>query len=152
MKEGVVKYVKIIKRLFIAFSIVVLPALMVSLVFAFSKVFAFYFIAPALFLLWVVVYGLYAMYVSMGTVLGVEIAGGTVNLTTKRKTFSYDLDGGCVDIKVRKNSFVGTFRTESSQDKFIFHRRVFFSKYSQEQFTVDDVRRFYPSIDDIMSR
>ena len=55
MKEGVVKYVKIIKRLFIAFSIVVLPALMVSLVFAFSKVFAFYFIAPALFLLWVVV-------------------------------------------------------------------------------------------------
>ena len=109
MKEGVVKYVKIIKRLFIAFSIVVLPALMVSLVFAFSKVFAFYFIAPALFLLWVVVYGLYAMYVSMGTVLGVEIAGGTVNLKTKRKTFSYDLDGGCVDIKVRKKIFGGTF-------------------------------------------
>lgn len=152
MKEGVVKYVKIVKRLFIAFSVVALPALMVSLVFALNGIWACYIVAPVILLVWLVVYALYAMYVSMGAVLGVEIAGGSVNVKTKRKSFTYDVDGGCIDVKVKKNSFVCTFRNRNSQDKFIFYRRVLFSKYSEEQFTSDDIRPFYPAIDDLMLR
>jgi len=151
VKEGIVRYVKIIKRLFIAFSAVAIPALMVSLVFAFSKFFAFYFIAPAILLVWLVVYGVYAMRVSMGTVIGVEIAGGSVNLKTKRKTFTYDLENGCIRMKVSARAFVGTFVNQNSQDKFIFYRRVLFSRYGDEQFTADDLRPLCANIDSLVN-
>lgn len=147
MKEGVLKYVNTVKKLFIAFSVVVLSAFMVSAVFAFNRFAAFYFIAPALLLLWLVVYGLYAMRVSMGTVIGVEIANEVVHLKTKRRTYTYDLERGCESVRIKNNKFVGTFATERSRDKFIFYRRVLFSKYHEEQFTVEDIARFYPKIE-----
>ena len=148
MKEGVLKFVKIIKRLFIIFSIVVLFAFMISAVFAFNKVLAFYFIAPGLLLLWLVVYGLYAMRVSMGTVIGVEVTSEVVHLKTKRKTYTYDRERGCEKIKVKGNKFIGTFSTQQSRDTFIFYRRVPFSKYHEEQFTKEDIARFFPQIEE----
>lgn len=147
MKEGILKYVNTVKKLYIAFTVVDLLALMVSAVFAFNKFFAFYFIAPALLLAWLVVYGLYAMRVSMGTVIGIEVTKEVVHLKTKRKTYTYDRERGCENIKVKGNKFVGTFATDSSRDKFIFYRRVLFSKYHEEQFTVEDIARFYSQIE-----
>ena len=149
MKEGILKYVKIIKRLYVVFTTIVFVALMVSAVFAFNRVFAFYFIAPALLLLWLVVYGLYALRVSMGTVIGVEITKDVVHLKTKRKTYTYDRERGCENIKVKGNKFIGTFVTERSRDKFIFYRRVLFSKYQDEQFTKEDIALFYPKIEEM---
>ena len=146
MKEGIVRYVNIIKRLFIAFSVVVLTAFMVSMVFAFNKFFAFYFISPALLLGWIVVYGFYAMRVSMGTVLGIEVTSEVVHLKTKRKTYTYDVKTGCEKIRVYKNKFIGTFSASDSRDRFIFYRRVLFSKYQCEQFTKEDIARFYARI------
>lgn len=148
-KAGVVKYVRTMKKLFILFSVVAIPAIMVSLVFAFSRYAAFYFIAPALIILYLVVYGFYAMHVSMGAVLEVQVTKEVVHIRTKRKTFTYDAQNGCVDMKVYKNKFVGTFRAQNSQDKFTFYRRVLFSKYSEEQFTEGDIARFYPRIEEI---
>ena len=107
MKEGILRYVNTVKKLFVAFSVVVLGAFMVSAVFAFNKFFAFYFIAPALLLLWLVVYGLYAMRVSLGTVIGIEITKQVVHLKTKRKTYTYDVQNGCENIQVKGNKFVG---------------------------------------------
>ena len=149
MKEGILKFVKIIKRLFILYSVVVLLAFMISAVFAFNKVFAFYFIAPALLLAWLVVYGLYAMRVSMGTVIGVEVTNEVVHLKTKRKTYTYDRERGCEKIIVKGNKFIGTFATQSSRDTFIFYRRVLFSKYHEEQFTAEEIARFYPKIEEM---
>ena len=146
MKEGILRYVKIMKRLFVIFSIVVLSAFMVCAVFAFNKIFAFYFIAPALLFLWLVVYGLYAMRVSMGTVIGIEVTNEVVHLKTKRKTYTYDRERGCEAIKIKGNRFIGTFSTQRSRDKFIFYRRVLFSKYHEEQFTKEDIARFFPEI------
>lgn len=147
MKEGILKYVNLIRKLYIAFTVVDLLALMVSAVFAFNRVFAFYFIAPALLLVWLVVYGLYAMRVSMGTVIGIEVTKEVVHLKTKRRTYTYDAERGCENIKVKGNKFIGTFATDKSRDKFIFYRRVLFSKYHEEQFTVEDIARFYPRIE-----
>lgn len=147
MKEGILKYVNLVRKLYIAFTVIDLLALMVSAVFAFNRVFAFYFIAPALLLLWLVVYGLYSMRVSMGTVIGVEITKEVVHLKTKRKTYTYDLEKGCENIKVKGNKFIGTFATDRTRDKFIFYRRVLFSKYHEEQFTVADIACFYPEIE-----
>ena len=147
MKEGILKYVKIIKRLFIAFTVIMVLAIMVSFVFAFNKVFAFYFIAPALLLAWLVVYGLYAMRVSMGTVIGIEVTKEVVHVKTKRKTFTYDLQRGCEKIVVKGNKFIGTFASQKNRDKFIFYRRVLFSKYQEEQFTKEDIALFYPKIE-----
>ena len=147
MKEGILKYVNIIKRLYIAFCVVMGVALMVCAVFAFNKFFAFYFITPALLLAWLVVYGLYAMRVSMGTVIGIEVTKEVIHLKTKRKTYTYDREKGCEDIKVKGNKFVGTFVTQHSRDKFIFYRRVLFSKYHDEQFTAADIALFYPEIE-----
>lgn len=147
MKEGILKYVNAIRKLYIAFTVVDLTALMVSAVFAFNRVFAFYFIAPALLLLWLVVYGLYAMRVSMGTVIGIEVTNEVVHIKTKRKTYTYDAEGGCENIKVTGNKFIGTFATDRTRDKFVFYRRVLFSKYHEEQFTIEDIARFYPKIE-----
>lgn len=146
MKEGILRYVNIVKKLFIAFSVVVLSAFMISMVFVFNKFFAFYFISPALLLVWLVAYGFYAMRVSMGTVIGVEVTPELVHLKTKRKTYTYDVKTGCEKIRAYKNKFVGTFSNSTSRDKFIFYRRVLFSKYESEQFTEEDVARFYPRI------
>lgn len=147
MKEGVLKFVRIIKSLFIVFSVVMIAAFMVTMVFAFNRFFAFYFISPALLLTWLVFYGLYAMRVSMGTVIGVEVTPEVVHLKTRRKTYTYDRQRGCENIKVYPNKFVGTFATDKSRDKFIFYRRVLFSKYSEEQFTAEDIAAFYPKIE-----
>lgn len=146
MKEGVVKFVRIIKRLYLAFSAIVFAALMVSLVYAFNRIYAFYIITPALFLLWVVVYALYALRISMGTVLGIEVTDEVVHLKTKRKTYTFDRERGCESVKVKGNKFIGTFANGKSRDKFVFYRRVLFSNYAAEQFTAEEIALFYPRI------
>ena len=144
MKEEIVRYVALIKNLFVAFSAVVLPAIMVCLVFAFSRAAAFYIITPVLALFYFVVYGVYALYVSMGTVTGMQISGDTVTLVTRRKRFSYDAESGCVEVKTYPRKFVATFETENSRDKFIFYRRAPFSSNYQEQFTLAEMRLVFP--------
>ena len=148
MKDGIVHYVKTVKKLFLIFSLIAIPAFMVSLVFAVGKVVPFYFIAPAIAVGYLVVYGFYAMRVSMGTVTGIEITDQVVHLHTPRKTFTYDVKAGCVEVKTYKNRYVGTFQTQNSRDKFIFYRRVLFSKSYMEQFTAEEIRLFFPSLDE----
>ena len=145
-KAGIVKYVSIMKRIFVVFSIIALPAIMVFFVFAFSRIFAFYFIAPAAVVLYLAAYGFYALHVSMGTVIGIEVTDKVVHLKTKRKTFTYDVRQGCVDMKVTPRKFVGTFETQDSRDKFTFYRRVLFTKWSEEQFKKEEIALFYPRI------
>ncbi len=149
MKEGVKRYVKVMKSLFTAFCVIAVPALMVFLVLAFNRVegMLFIWLSAALAILFFVVYGFYAMNVTMGTVIEVQYTNKMLYLKTPRKTYTYDMESGCVDMKVYKNKFVGTFETQDSRDKFIFYRRVLFSKYHEVQFTEDDIRPFYPLID-----
>lgn len=147
-KQGVVKYVGIMKKLFVIFSCIALPIFMVSLVFAFARYIAFFIIAPAILILYFVVYGFYAMRVSMGTVIGIEITDKVVHLKTKRKTFTYDVKSGCVSMTPKKNYFVGTFRTQDSQDRFLFYRHVPFTKYYEEQFTFAEMQRLYPALEE----
>ena len=145
MKDGIVHYVKTVKKLFLIFSLIAIPAFMVSLVFAFGKVVPFYFIAPAIAVVYLIIYGFYAMRVSMGTVTGIEVTDKVVHLHTRRKTFTYDVKAGCVEVKTYKNRYVGTFQTQNSRDKFIFYRRALFSKSYMEQFTAEEIRSFFPS-------
>lgn len=149
MKEGVLKYVKIMKRLWLVFSIVAIPALMVFIVMAINDVNRPLFIALAvvLGLAYFILYGFYTVNVTLGAVMQIEVNKKVFYLKTSRKTFTYDLRQGCVGMKVYKNRFVGTFRTQDSEDKFIFYRRVLFSPYSEEQFTPDDIRLICPDID-----
>lgn len=151
MKEGVQRYVSIMKKLFLIFSFIAIPAFMTCLVFAFSGFSVFIYISPAVGVLYLAVYGFYAMFVSMGTVIGMEITDKMIHIKTKRKTFSYDVHAGCVDMKVTDRKFVGTFETQTSRDKFTFYRRVLFSRYSDEQFTVDEIRLFFPRIDEMLN-
>ena len=145
MKDGVEKYVKIVRQLFIIFNVIAIPAFMVCLVFAFSSFIAFYFIAPAVGILYFTIYGLYTMRVSLGVVIGVEVTEQVIHLKTPRKTFTYDAKTGCVAMKVYKNRFVGTFETQDSRDKFTFYRHPPFIPYSAEQFTAADMERIYPN-------
>ena len=144
LKAGIRKYVDIVKRLFVAFSCVAIPAIMVSLVFAFMRYIAFCILAPVLIAAYLAVYGVYALKVSMGTVIGVDVREQTVNLITKRKTFTYDLKAGCVSFREKKNKFVAVFQTQDSRDKFVFLRRAPFSRYYEEQFTREEMSVFCP--------
>ena len=145
-KTVIVKYVRLVKKLFVIFSCVMIPAVMVSLILAVNGYVAFYAIAPVLAVGYLVVYGLYAMRVSMSVVLAMDVTDEVVHLKTKRKTFTYDAKRGCVGMKAGKKKFVGTFRTQDSQDSFIFLRRVPFAKRYETGFTAEEMRRVYPAL------
>lgn len=148
-RSGAEKYVRTVKYLLVALSVALFPVLMVLTAVAcnvtglprvvYSVVVA---VAAAA---WAVVYGAYCMRVSMGTVLGLETTEKVVHLYTKRKTFTYDVKMGCVAVEVKKNRFICTFETQDSRDKFIFYRHAPFSKYSDGQFTEEDVCSFCPA-------
>lgn len=148
IKQSIKKYVDILKSLFVAFSVLVIPSFMVCLVYAFTGALAFCIIAPVLGVAYLVVYGCYALRISMGTVIGTEITDKVVHLKTKRKTFTYDVRMGCVDVKVKKNKFIATFQTQDSRDKFVFLRRFAVFGNGAEQFTVEEIRAFYPALDE----
>ena len=147
-KALIVNYVRLVKKLFVIFSCVMLPAVMVCLIFAFGGSIAFCILAPALIIAYLTVYALYALRVSMGIVLGAEVTESVVHLKTKRKTFTYDARCGCVGVKVKKNKFVCTFRTQTSEDTFTFLRRVPFAKRYEEGFGEDEMRRIVPNFDE----
>lgn len=149
LRSGPVKYVARMKQIFIILSVLILPASMVICALAFNTkgipqiVYAC--ATAGLLLFFFVMYGFYAMRVSMGTVLGIETTDLVVHLTTKRKVFTYDVKSGCVAVKVKKNRFICTFETQDSRDKFIFYRHAPLSRYSDGQFTEEDVERFCPA-------
>lgn len=147
-RPAIVKFVKIIKRLFVAFSIIAIPLIMASLVLAFAGYLVFQIVAPIAIVLYFVLYGAYALNISMGTVVGMEVTEQVVHIKTKRKTYTYDAKTGCVDLKITKRKFVATFRTQDSQDKFTFYRRVPFGKYYDEQFTLEEMREIYPALEE----
>lgn len=151
MKEysGPLRYVKIMKKLFWVFAAFCLPALMVCLVFAFSGAMAFVIIAPAVGILFLVVYALYAVRISMGVVIGMEVTDKVVHIKTNRKTFTYDVHGGCIAVKSSGSKYICKFRTQNSADSFIFFRRAPFSKPSDSQFSADALRPFFPRIDEL---
>lgn len=135
--------------MFVIFSCVALPALMVCLIFAFSGYAAFWFIAPAVFVVYLAVYGVYALVISMGTVIGFETTDKVVYVKTKRKTYTYDVKRGCKKVKATRRKFVCTFETQDSSDKFTFLRKVLFTKSYEDQFTAEEIATFYPAIEDM---
>lgn len=152
MKAGPARYVAVMKNLLIVLLFIAIvtafPILIVGLNSAGAQKAVYIAVAIAILVAYLVFYGFYQLNVSMGTVLGIEVTTKVVHIVTKRKTFTYDVKSGCVALKQKKNKFVGTFETQDSRDKFIFYRRAPFTKFSEEAFTEEDIRTFYPQIDE----
>lgn len=151
LRSGSVKFVKLMKILFLLLTIVIVPVVMIMTALACNvkglPCVILSVSVAVLVVFWLTVYGFYALRVSMGTVLGTEITAKVVHLHTNRKIFTYDVKMGCVAVKVRKNRFVCTFETQDSRDKFTFYRHAPFSKYSDGQFSADDVAAFCPEFE-----
>lgn len=148
-KEGVARYVTIMRRMFIGFAVVMIPAALICFAYAFSGYIGFWIISAALVVALIAAYCVYAMYVSMGAVVGFEITDKVLHVKTRRKTFTYDAGMGCVGVKVSRKKFIATFETRDSRDKFIFYRKVWFSKHFEEQFTVEEIKLFYPELAEV---
>ncbi len=150
-RSGPVKFVKLMRILFLLLTIVIVPVVMILTALACNvkgvPCVILSVIVAALVVFWLTVYGFYAMRVSMGTVLGTEITDKVVHLHTKRKIFTYDVKMGCVAVKVRGNRYVCTFETQDSRDKFTFYRHAPFSKFSDRQFSEDDIAAFCPGFE-----
>ncbi len=144
-KEGVVRYVRTVRKLFLAFSIIVIPLFFVCVTFAIARYAAFWIITPVLGIAYFTVYGVYVMRVSLGTVIGVQLTQEVIHVRTLRKTYTYDRQSGCVSVKRKGKKFVATFRTQDSEDKFLFYNRVLFSPYREEQFTAEEMSFIYPA-------
>ena len=151
-RRGPEKYVSVVKIALIIFSIAVFPVIMVLTAVACNledtlpRV-VYSIVIAVLALGWLIAYGFYAMRVSMGTVLEVETNEKVVYLYTKRKVFTYDVKMGCVAVKVKGNRYICTFETQDSRDKFTFYRHAPFSKYSDAQFSDDDISSFCPAFE-----
>lgn len=154
IRSGSAKYVKIMGILISAVGIVILPALMITLVFAVqaegSERVIFAFSGAAMAIGFLVLYGLFSLNVWMGTVIGLRTTDQVVYLTTKRRVFTYDVRMGCVAVVKKGKRFVCTFETQNSRDKFIFFLHAPFSKYSDRQFTEEDIRSFCPNFDEVL--
>lgn len=146
-KPDIVAFVKLVRRLFIAFSVIALPAEMVFLVFAFMGYIGCIVGAAVLGVGYIAVYAAYAMQISMGTVLGVELTDKVIHVKTRRKIFTYDARRGCVAVKVKHSHFIATFQTQDSRDSFVFFRRLPLSRTKAEQFTIEEMRTICPAFD-----
>ncbi len=145
-KPSVLKYVNFCKKLFIVFSCVALPLLMISLIFACMGYAAFWIIFPVGMVAYFILYGFYALGISMGTVIGFETTEQVVHVKTKRKTYTYDVKRGCKEVRESKRKFICTFETQDSRDKFVFPKKVLFAKSYEEQFTAEELSSFYPDL------
>ena len=144
-KEGIVRYVRTVRKLLIAFSAVAVPLFFVCLTFAIARYAAFWIVTPVLGVLYFTVYGVYVMRVSLGTVLGIQLTEELIYVKTLRKTFAYDRREGCVSVTKKGKKYVATFRTQDAQDSFLFYSRVLFSPYCEEQFTAEEMSMIYPA-------
>lgn len=145
-KSSVANYVRLVKKIFVIFSCVMIPAIMVFLILAFNRFVAFYVLAPVAIVAYLAVYAVYALRVSMGIVIAVEKTDLVVHIRTKRKTFTYDANMGCVALKEKNGKFIGTFRTQDSEDKFIFLKHVPFTRRYETAFTREEMRLLFPAV------
>lgn len=141
------------RKLLIALAVICFPVLMVLLVYAVNSVGSyrvlFALLCAAIALGYLVFYGFYSLQVSMGTVLGIEVTDKVVHLITKRKTFTYDVKRGCIRVRAKRSRYICTFQTQDSRDSFIFWKHAPFSRYSDEQFSREEIARFYPDMDEV---
>ncbi len=146
VKPGVERFIKIVKRIFIGVSCVWIPGVMVCLVYAFEGAMAFWIISPAVIIAYLAMYIFYALHYSMSAVIGYELTPEVIHIKTKRKTYTYDRENGCIGAEAHKNKYVCTFATQDSVDKYIFYLRVPFSKAYEEQFTEEEILKIYPKL------
>lgn len=146
MKEPIVRYVKFVKKVVAVVCVVLAIAAFVSVGFAFSGVIGFMILAPVFMIAFLAVYGVYAVKFSLDIVLGVEYGKKTVELRTKRKTFTFGLDA-CESVKETEKKYVCTFCTADSEDKFTFLKRVPLMKPYEVCFTEEDIRKFKPDFE-----
>lgn len=145
-KPAILKYVNFWKKTFIIFSVIALPAMLVCFIYATLGYAAFWFIAPAVLVFYLIVYGFYAVFVSLGTAIGFETTDKVVYVKTKRKTYTYDVRMGCKAVKESKRKFVCTFETQDSRDKFTFLKKVMFARSYEDQFSAAEISSFYPPL------
>lgn len=150
MKEAIVRYVKGMGKIVTAICVVLAIFSMVSLVFAFGGFIGFMILAPVGIIAFLTVYSVYALKVSLDTVMGIEVTKEVVHVKVKRKIFTYDAVTGCIAVKEYKNKFVCTFQTQDSVDKFTFYKRPPFSKPYAEGFTEGEIRSFCPRFDELI--
>lgn len=145
MKEqpAVVRYVRLMKKCFVILSCIVIPAIMVCAVFAFAGYIGFWIVTPAVLIVYLAVYAWYALHVSIGTVIGLEVTSEVIHVKTKRGTYTYDVKTGCAGVRRKKHRLIATFRTQTSQDSFTFYLRAPFSKPYEEAFTERDLVPFW---------
>lgn len=148
VRTGPNRFVKRMKRLFLVLSIVLIPVIMIVFVLAVNSAggarIGFFAGGAAALILYLALYCVYAMKVSMSTVLALETTDKVVYITTKRGTYTYDVLMGCVGAVKKGKKVVCTFETMDSRDSFVFYLHAPLSKYSDGQFTEKDIRSFYP--------
>ena len=145
MKEQpfVIRYVRAMKRCILLLSCIAIPAIMVCAVFAFLGYIGFWIVTPVALVAYLALYGWYALRVSMGTVIGTEVTDTVVHVKTKRAVYTYDVKSGCIAVRQKKNCWIATFRTQTSQDSFIFYRRAPFSRPYETAFMQEDIDAFW---------
>lgn len=139
----VVRYVRTMKKWMVILSCIAIPAIMICAVFAFMGYIGFWIVTPVALVVYLVIYGWYALHVSMGTAIGLEVTPEVVHVKTKRGTYTYDVRSGCVAVREKRHAVVATFCTQTSQDSFIFYRRAPFSKPYETAFTENDIASFW---------
>ena len=90
----VVRYVRTMKKWMVILSCIAIPAIMICAVFAFMGYIGFWIVTPVALVVNLDIYGWYALHVSMGTAIGLEVTPEVVHVKTKRGTYTYDVRSG----------------------------------------------------------
>ncbi len=143
IKQPILRYVKLIRNIVTVVCALLAIFSLIALVYAFQGYMGYIILAPVGIVLFIAVYAVYASKISLDTVLGIEVAKNTVHIITKRKTFTYDLQSGCTEVKESDKKYVCTFVTQDSEDKFTFYKTVPFKKPYEVCFEDRDIGVFF---------
>jgi len=155
MKEGVLKYLKNAKIIYTVINVI----LIILLGFAFVILTQFYrylgiliLLASALVIelaLLIAAHIYYNSKIAMGAVFEIVINKSTITLRTAKKDFTYDLTEGCKSVQDKGNRYVCLFADASDADTFIFYKRAPLTKNPATQFSEEEIKLFYPLIDEV---
>lgn len=138
----VIRFVKTVKKFFVIFSCFAIPGIMVCAVYAFLRYIGFWIVTPLILIAYLAFYCWYALHISMGTVIGIEVTNQVVHVKTKRGIYTYDVERGCTAVRKKRNAWVVTFCTQDTKDKFTFYSRVPFAKPYETVFTQEQIDSF----------
>ncbi len=147
MKPDILKFLKKARIFYMIFSIIGIVLTFFCLLYATRGYIGFILLSVIMVIFCIFMRVVYNIKIAMGVVYEIQIQNTTtLVICTKKEKFSYDLNDSCKDVVVKPNKFICTFSSGGEKDVFTFYKYAPFSRNKDVQFSLEEIRLFYPDL------